>query len=949
MFGAVPAGLRDHVGRLREELNEAAPPLCCLLRRTDVQNYMPGAVLPKVDRMSMRHSLEVRTPFLSVELARFAEHLPERLLYANKRGKVLLRELAYRHLPRKLIDLPKQGFGIPMSRWGRDELLGAASRLLETEESALGRALGPSAVGRFMVRQRSKNGFSTYQVWALAMLESWLRSHPTKLEAARAGEARVAQVIRCPTETTLTEGLWAWPVAPAVFVVLEDPAIALDMSSEPRPESGEAARSIMGKVLQMIVHASQRSLAPVESANLECGPLRLQAWGEYFRDVAGSVRDRLQGSTLLFPQTNVSRSVGAHDVYGLQAMGVSKLVFFHPFRHDGAVVSLTFRPTSWLKRLVCAALLQPFAKAWIGQSFPQLSLLGIHRFWRDSAQRLDAGPIRGIDAPEGTEASGCYALFEGLIQLPPLPVSHADIAEFGGGRYSVWNRRCVFSSTSPWRAASRPFWMVRRSRLTAPLLQMVSETSGGLSDKASASFVQRLRPLFTEDRSTAAEIGVRRGDLIVVMTHGLPPGGAERQWCYLATGLQRMGFHVVLVITGSLEGANGHYIPLLRQNGVPVIQLSQQSVMDVIRYLPKDATGLSVVGPGGTPFHGNVGLLVALLNRLKPKAVFAQLDWPNLLAAIAGTLAHVPRIVLSFRNYNPSHFSYLSNDWLQPCYRLVTKSSRIVLTGNSRQANEDYAKWISIPPERVEWIPNAIDPEDFPTPDESVLSALRYSLGLGEKDDVILGVFRLSEEKAPMLFLEVSSRVLREVPNAVVLIAGEGSMRQAVAERIADLGLTAKVRLLGRRSDVLALMSMASVVLLCSTREGMSNVLMEAQLLGTPVVATRVGGTPDCVLDGESGLLAESGDAEGLAVACSAVLRDRGLAARLGAAGAARMRSFFSKEMMAEQYLSLLLPPRSEPALDLPRKKQSPHSHRVVRMADWRQPVLPRPNDRLRV
>ena len=132
LFGEVPSGLRDHLENAREQLNQPSSPLACRLRRTDVDNYMPGAVLPKVDRMSMRHSLEVRTPFLNTELARFAEKLPEDLLYAKNRGKLLLRELAYRHLPRKLIDLPKQGFGIPMSRWGRDELLAVCSKLFET-------------------------------------------------------------------------------------------------------------------------------------------------------------------------------------------------------------------------------------------------------------------------------------------------------------------------------------------------------------------------------------------------------------------------------------------------------------------------------------------------------------------------------------------------------------------------------------------------------------------------------------------------------------------------------------------------------------------------------------------------------------------------------------------------------------------------------------------------
>jgi asparagine synthase (glutamine-hydrolysing) len=181
LLGAVPAGAAEHLRRLREALSDPATPLLCRMRQTDVENYMPGAVLPKMDRMSMQHSLEVRTPYLNTELARFAERLPQAAMYADGRGKRLLREIAYRYLPRELIDLPKQGFGLPMTRWGRKELLDVAGRLLESGESRVQASLGTAAIARFMKRQGSHNGFATYQVWALAMLESWLRHHPARM------------------------------------------------------------------------------------------------------------------------------------------------------------------------------------------------------------------------------------------------------------------------------------------------------------------------------------------------------------------------------------------------------------------------------------------------------------------------------------------------------------------------------------------------------------------------------------------------------------------------------------------------------------------------------------------------------------------------------------------------------------------------------------------------
>jgi len=76
LFGFVPTALGDHFERLRAEVDDTPGNLLAAMRRTDIENYLPGAVLAKVDRMSMRHALEVRTPYLNVEVARFVEQLP---------------------------------------------------------------------------------------------------------------------------------------------------------------------------------------------------------------------------------------------------------------------------------------------------------------------------------------------------------------------------------------------------------------------------------------------------------------------------------------------------------------------------------------------------------------------------------------------------------------------------------------------------------------------------------------------------------------------------------------------------------------------------------------------------------------------------------------------------------------------------------------------------------
>ena len=99
---------------------------------------------------------------------------------------------------------------------------------------------------------------------------------------------------------------------------------------------------------------------------------------------------------------------------------------------------------------------------------------------------------------------------------------------------------------------------------------------------------------------------------------------------------------------------------------------------------------------------------------------------------------------MSFRNYNPTNFPYLENDWFLTAYRLFSKSNRVLFSGNYSGANDDYADWIGIPQNRITHIPNAIEEDMFPVPSDDIVSALRVELALDPSTPVILGVFRLS-------------------------------------------------------------------------------------------------------------------------------------------------------------------------------------------------------------
>jgi glycosyltransferase involved in cell wall biosynthesis len=129
-------------------------------------------------------------------------------------------------------------------------------------------------------------------------------------------------------------------------------------------------------------------------------------------------------------------------------------------------------------------------------------------------------------------------------------------------------------------------------------------------------------------------------------------------------------------------------------------------------------------------------------------------------------------------------------------------------------------------------------------------------------------------------------------------LAGDGPMRDEVRALASPLG--ARFTMLGARSDAATVLAAADLVLLTSRAEGTPNVLLEAQLLGVPVVATRVGGVGDAVDDGGTGILCAADDPAGLRDAVLRLLADDALRARLGAAGPAWIARRFSVEAMVD-------------------------------------------------
>lgn len=203
-------------------------------------------------------------------------------------------------------------------------------------------------------------------------------------------------------------------------------------------------------------------------------------------------------------------------------------------------------------------------------------------------------------------------------------------------------------------------------------------------------------------------------------------------------------------------------------------------------------------------------------------------------------------------------------------------------------------------PARMQVIWNGIDPGE--PPDPAARSAARAALGADPGDWVVGAVARLDPVKDLGTLVDAVVRAARTTPRIRLAIVGDGPERGALEGAIERLGAGDRVRLLGHRDDVRALLAGFDAFANTSTSEGISLTLLEAMAAELPVVATRVGGTPEVVVDGETGRLAPARDPDAFAAALLDTSRDAARARAWGAEGRRRLLAHFTIDEMVRRY-----------------------------------------------
>ncbi|WP_390699301.1 glycosyltransferase [Gemmata massiliana] len=297
---------------------------------------------------------------------------------------------------------------------------------------------------------------------------------------------------------------------------------------------------------------------------------------------------------------------------------------------------------------------------------------------------------------------------------------------------------------------------------------------------------------------------------------------------------------------------------------------------------PVESLGLA---PGLDPWL--IIRLGLLFRRLGVDVVHTHNTRPLLYAGPAASLARVKRVIHTRHGQRfkaPRHENAM--------FRLAALTANRVVCVSHDSARLTRAEGVA--PRRIRTILNGID-------------TTRFQPATPEHVNPALAVGRFSPEKDFANLIHAAAIAVRSDPTFRLDIAGDGKCMPEIRQQVADLNLGRTVQLLGQISDIPTLLTQASCFTLASLTEGISLTILEAMAAGLPVIATRVGGNPEIIAEGETGLLVPASNPEALAKTLLTLWQDSTRRRKMGDAGRARIQKEFDVRKMVIEYERLYL------------------------------------------
>jgi len=347
--------------------------------------------------------------------------------------------------------------------------------------------------------------------------------------------------------------------------------------------------------------------------------------------------------------------------------------------------------------------------------------------------------------------------------------------------------------------------------------------------------------------------------------------------------------HRYTVVAGVESGAEGDYHHELDAAGI-----EWHPIPDLVRELRPmtDLRGLYA--------------LVRLFQRLRPDVVHTRSAKARLLGPLAARIAGVPVVLQTVHGWSFNN----AVDRRRALFVQMERVSRLACDCSVFVSEQDLNEGIElgiVPRDalargRAAIIRSGVDFSALARIPDEERATLRAELGAPPTARVVSLVQRLSEPKTPLVFVEAMKQVVAGRDDVRIWIVGDGKLREPTERAVGELGLSERTSMLGMRKDVSALLSASDVVVHSSLREGLPRVVLETLNVGTPLIATNVGGVGEVVKDGDNGLLVPPNDVARLAQAIARALDDPAAAAARAARGRGAIHPFSAERMLEEQH-----------------------------------------------
>ena len=354
-------------------------------------------------------------------------------------------------------------------------------------------------------------------------------------------------------------------------------------------------------------------------------------------------------------------------------------------------------------------------------------------------------------------------------------------------------------------------------------------------------------------------------------------GGSERNITQLLVGIDKDKFEICIACFGS-----GNLSKYMEEQGFSIVDLKKAGIYTL--------SGLR-----------NLAFLQKLVNESKISLIVTYHESSDFYGLALSMICHIP--VISSRR----DMGFKTKLHHRVAYKLVGRFFDAVIAV-SEAVKKEVIKRHWFPEEKIFTVYNAINTVDYGNAHNGI--ALKRKLGIQSESFVVGMVANIRKIKGYLYFLDAARIILGYNRNVQFVMIGYDAIKSDfTTERLErygkEIGISENLHFLGGKLEIPDLISIFDVAVLASLSEGFSNVILEYMASSKPVVATGVGGNPEIVVHGQTGLLVPPADAEALAGAIRSILEDKEAGLRFGIAGRRRVEERFSLAVMLRNYENL--------------------------------------------